>query len=183
MGIFSNKYVPSINKEVKLGLDKTGWEIVNKDNYGFVGMIADKFVFEINGITALSFDKSGLTGDGVITGDQITNWDSAYTHSISAHAPASAEQNVQADWNESNSASDAYIQNKPIEVVGQEALSSGNTTVTFATALPSDNYALFLYVYDSEGQIGHTVSNETSVGFTISVGLPATLNYRAILLS
>lgn len=37
----------------------------------------------------------------------------AYEHSQAAHAPANAEANVQSDWNESNSSSDAYIKNKP----------------------------------------------------------------------
>lgn len=37
----------------------------------------------------------------------------AYEHSQAAHAPANAEANVQSDWNESDSGSDAYIKNKP----------------------------------------------------------------------
>ena len=37
----------------------------------------------------------------------------AYDHSQSAHAPANAQKNVQADWNESDSESDAFIKNKP----------------------------------------------------------------------
>lgn len=37
----------------------------------------------------------------------------AYDHSQSAHAPADAEKNVQSDWNETNSNSDAFIKNKP----------------------------------------------------------------------
>lgn len=37
----------------------------------------------------------------------------AYDHSQTAHAPANAEANVQSDWNESNTSSDAYIKNKP----------------------------------------------------------------------
>ena len=41
------------------------------------------------------------------------NWDDAYTHSTSAHAPTDAEANVQADWNETTTTSDAYILNKP----------------------------------------------------------------------
>lgn len=189
MGIFSNKYVPHISKEVVINKDKVGWEIVTKDNYGFVGMIADKFVFDINDIRALEFDKNGLTDGGFITQSQVNNWDSAYIHSQSGHAPASAEQNVQADWNEANSASDAYIKNKPditggvTQRVGSESVSSGNTLITFATALPSSNYALFLYVYDSQGQIGHTISNQTASGFTIGVSAAASVNYNAILLS
>ena len=41
------------------------------------------------------------------------DWDTAYTHSQSAHAPASAEANVQADWNQSLINDDSYIKNKP----------------------------------------------------------------------
>lgn len=37
----------------------------------------------------------------------------AYDHSQSAHAPADAQKNVQADWNEANPESDAFIKNKP----------------------------------------------------------------------
>ena len=37
----------------------------------------------------------------------------AYDHSQTAHAPSNAEANVQADWSVTNTASDAYIKNKP----------------------------------------------------------------------
>lgn len=37
----------------------------------------------------------------------------AYDHSQAAHAPANAEANVQSDWNETSTSSDAYIKNKP----------------------------------------------------------------------
>lgn len=37
----------------------------------------------------------------------------AYDHSQAAHAPADAQKNVQADWNEANPESDAFIKNKP----------------------------------------------------------------------
>lgn len=42
-----------------------------------------------------------------------SNYDAAYAHSQAAHAPANAEQNVQADWNVTDTGSDAYIKNKP----------------------------------------------------------------------
>ena len=42
-----------------------------------------------------------------------SNYDTAYAHSQSAHAPANAEANVQADWNVTDTGSDAYIKNKP----------------------------------------------------------------------
>lgn len=37
----------------------------------------------------------------------------AYDHSQAAHAPANAEPNVQADWNVTDTGSDAFIKNKP----------------------------------------------------------------------
>jgi hypothetical protein len=38
----------------------------------------------------------------------------AYDHSQSSHAPSDAEKNVQSDWNETNTNSDAFIKNKPV---------------------------------------------------------------------
>ena len=55
----------------------------------------------------LSGSGSGLT---TIQEQQITT---AYNHSQSNHAPANAEQNVQSNWTETNTSSDAYIKNKP----------------------------------------------------------------------
>ena len=37
----------------------------------------------------------------------------AYDHSLAAHAPANAEQNVQSDWAATDTGSDSYIKNKP----------------------------------------------------------------------
>lgn len=37
----------------------------------------------------------------------------AYEHSQAAHAPSNAEKNVQSDWNETDTTSAAYIENKP----------------------------------------------------------------------
>lgn len=54
----------------------------------------------------------------------------AYEHSQTAHAPANAEANVQADWNESDTGSDAYIKNKPTSMPangGNAATVNGHT--------------------------------------------------------
>jgi len=40
-------------------------------------------------------------------------YDAAYTHSQAVHAPSDAQKNVQVDWSEANTSSDAYIKNKP----------------------------------------------------------------------
>ena len=57
----------------------------------------------------------GTSGEGM-TQEQISQLSTAYQHSQSAHAPSNAEANVQADWNETNTTSDAYIKNKPTNI-------------------------------------------------------------------
>ena len=46
-----------------------------------------------------------------LSGYNSGNWNTAYTHSQSTHAPTNAEQNVQSDWNAGSG--DAHILNKP----------------------------------------------------------------------
>ena len=54
----------------------------------------------------------GTSGKGM-TPEQVNQLSTAYQHSQATHAPSNAETNVQADWNEADTTSDAYIQNKP----------------------------------------------------------------------
>ena len=66
-----------------------------------------------NGLITLP-DYPTLSGSGSgLTTSQEQQITTAYNHSQSAHAPANAEQNVQSNWNETNTSSDAYILNKP----------------------------------------------------------------------
>lgn len=51
----------------------------------------------------------------------------AYDHSQAAHAPANAEQNVQSDWNVTDTGSDAYIKNKPSTMRGASASAAGGS--------------------------------------------------------
>lgn len=55
----------------------------------------------------------------------------AYDHSQAAHAPANAEQNVQADWSVTDTLSDAYIKGKPTSMPanGGNAATVGGHTV------------------------------------------------------
>ena len=55
----------------------------------------------------------------------------AYDHSQVAHAPSNAEQNVQSDWGVTDTASDAYIKNKPTSMPanGGNAATVGGHTV------------------------------------------------------
>ena len=65
---------------------------------------------ELTGKPSTFTPTLGITSSTAFRGDQGLI---AYNHSQVAHAPANAEQNVQADWNEINAGSDAYIKNKP----------------------------------------------------------------------
>lgn len=69
-------------------------------------------------------------GGNIITNARVGQWNTAYTHSQSAHAPANAEQNVQANWNETNNASDAFIQNKPTIPTNNNQLTNGAGYIT-----------------------------------------------------
>ena len=58
-------------------------------------------------------DYNRLWNDSHFSTTDVTNWGTAYTHSQATHAPTDAEANVQADWNETTTTSDAFILNKP----------------------------------------------------------------------
>ena len=64
-----------------------------------------------------------IKGNG-LTAEQAQQLQTAYEHSQSPHAPSNAEANVQADWNETNTASSAYIKNKPANLGGDVILTS-----------------------------------------------------------
>ena len=67
-----------------------------------------------NGLITLP-DYPTLSGSGSgLTTTQEQQITTAYNHSQSTHAPVNAEQNVQSNWTETNTSSDAYIKNKPI---------------------------------------------------------------------
>ena len=66
-----------------------------------------------NGLITLP-DYPTLSGSGSgLTTTQEQQITTAYNHSQSTHAPVNAEQNVQSNWTETNTSSDAYIKNKP----------------------------------------------------------------------
>ena len=74
---------------------------------------------KINGIELIGNKLTSDLGIAIptVTNDLTnvlkSNYDTAYTHSQSAHAPSNAEANIQSDWNETDNTSDAFIKNKP----------------------------------------------------------------------
>ena len=63
-------------------------------------------------ITLPNYPTLSGSGSGLTT-TQEQQMVTAYNHSQSTHAPVNAEQNVQSNWTETNTSSDAYIKNKP----------------------------------------------------------------------
>lgn len=66
-----------------------------------------------SGSTYTEISASLALGETATTAYRGDRGKIAYEHSQKQHAPANAEPNVQSDWNESNTGSDAYIKNKP----------------------------------------------------------------------
>ncbi len=86
----------------------------------------------------------------------------AYEHSQAAHAPADAEANVQSDWNETDTSSDAYIKNKPTSMPadGGDADTIGGHTVEVnvpANAVFTDTKPV--------NMVGATASQAGSAGY------------------
>lgn len=67
-----------------------------------------------SGSTYIEISESIALGETSSTAYRGDRGKIAYDHSQSPHAPADAEANVQSDWNETDTTSDAYILNKPI---------------------------------------------------------------------
>ena len=88
----------------------------------------------------------------------------AYTHSQSAHAPANAEQNVQSDWNVTNTTDDAFIKNKP----------------TIPTSLPANggNADTVDNKHASELQNYNNLTNKPTIPAAVRVKGGAESNYR-----
>ena len=65
----------------------------------------------------LTYRNDAGTTYGIIhegfSGYNNGDWDNAFTHAESTHAPTDAEANVQANWTETTTTSDSFIVNKP----------------------------------------------------------------------
>ena len=122
-----------------------------------------------NGLITLP-DYPTLSGSGSgLTTTQEQQITAAYNHSQSTHAPVNAEQNVQSNWNETNTSSDAYILNKPtLSTVATSGsyndLSNKPSTIRISfngnTYIPDSNGVITLPNVESSG--GSTGSIDTS---------------------
>lgn len=96
-------------------------------------LVSGENIKTINGESLLGYGNISITGGGG-TGNVVDNnyvhTDNNYTTAEKtklANIPADAEANIQSDWNETNTSSDAYILNKPT------ALSSFTNDMQFVT--------------------------------------------------
>ena len=92
-------------------------------------------------------DYSRLWNDSHFSTTNVTNWNTAYTHSQATHAPTDAEANVQSDWNATSG--DALILNKP-------TIPSGNSIIDWTTDQGSTN----IHANNIVGYINSTEPNE-----------------------
>ena len=124
-----------------------------------------------NGLITLP-DYPTLSGSGSgLTTTQEQQITTAYNHSQSTHAPVNAEQNVQSNWNETDTSSDAYILNKPtLSTVATSGsyndLTNKPSTITISfngnTYTPDSSGVITLPNIESSGGSGTTGSIDTS---------------------
>ena len=123
-------------------------------------------------ITLPNYPTLSGSGSGLTTTQeqQITT---AYNHSQSAHAPSNAEQNVQSNWNETNTSSDAYIKNKP--TLSTVATSGSYNDLSNKPSTIKISFNGNTYEPDSNGLI--TLPNTSSGGSSGSSGSIDTSNF------
>lgn len=78
----------------------------------YVDMATNK-TYRWSGTALVEISASLALGETASTAYRGDRGKTAYDHSQAAHAPANAEANVQSDWNVTDTASDAFIKNKP----------------------------------------------------------------------
>lgn len=83
----------------------------------------------------------------------------AYDHSKSAHAPSDAQKNVQTDWNENSTTSDAYLKNKPDSLPADGG--NADTAEKLKTVRTIDGIE-----FDGSGNIKHIATCSTSASTT-----------------
>jgi hypothetical protein len=141
----------------EIGCHDTTWlrinQVTNKNIYTPRYIRADSGFF-VDG-TSKGINGSGNFIGGTIAGASdanVTNWNTAYTHSQTAHAPSDAEKNVQSDWNATSG--DAFIKNKP-------AIPAATPPVAFNDQTTGQNSTLTSMTFDGRAMI-FTMDNGTS---------------------
>lgn len=105
-------------------------EIAGESGKIYVELSTNK-TYRWSGTTYVEISASLALGETSSTAYRGDRGKIAYDHSQAAHAPSNAQKNVQSDWNATDTASDAYIKNKPTSLPanGGNAATVGGHTV------------------------------------------------------
>lgn len=96
--------------------------------------LADNMQYRWSGSTYVSLNAALALGETPETAYRGDRGKAAYDHSQIAHAPSNAEQNVQADWNQTDNTQDDFIKNKPtIYTFSQSVVSLSQNAATNIT--------------------------------------------------
>lgn len=123
----------ALDTDITLGSGDIGYEVVEGGTFDDAGVEVINVEEALNVVDGILFEQASdisnkvdkVTGKGLSTNDYTT----AEKTKLAGIA-SGAEVNVQADWNETNTSSDAYIKNKPTipsGVVVDDELSSSST--------------------------------------------------------
>jgi len=129
-GKVPSSQLPSFVDDVLEYDSQTGFPETGEDGKIYVAKDTNK-TYRWSGTTYVEIAGGVALGETASTAYRGDRGKTAYEHSQAPHAPANAEANVQADWNESDTGSDAYIKNKPTSLPadGGDADTVGGHTV------------------------------------------------------
>lgn len=112
-------------------------EITAESGKIYVDLATNK-TYRWSGTTYVEISASLALGETSSTAFAGDKGKVAYDHSQAAHAPADAEANVQSDWNESNTGSDAFIKNKPTSLPANGGNADTVNNHTVEANVPAD---------------------------------------------
>ena len=129
-GKVPSSQLPSFVDDVLEYDSQTGFPETGEDGKIYVAKDTNK-TYRWSGTTYVEIAGGVALGETASTAYRGDRGKTAYEHSQAPHAPANAEANVQADWNESDTGSDAFIKNKPTSMPanGGNAATVGGHTV------------------------------------------------------
>lgn len=112
-------------------------EITAESGKIYVDLATNK-TYRWSGTTYVEISASLALGENGSTAFPGDKGKVAYDHSQTAHAPADAEANVQSDWNESDTRSDAFIKNKPTSLPANGGNADTVNNHTVEANVPAD---------------------------------------------
>lgn len=195
MGRWTNKYTPGLIRDISIKDNKAGQIYQNLDHQVYVRLVGDIFKVKINETEVLSITEDGsdsfvpdqtgssgyyLTTDGVnsswtpvISGD-VTGPSSAVDENITVFDNTTGKLIKDSGVNISSLISNTTIRS------GQESLTAGSNNISFSSDIGTSSWIFTaLFPYDSSGNmLMWQITSRTSGGFSITVPLNGTLDYK-----